>query len=125
MGRRKGNLPAEPEALDYVKRLAPTSGALIIFTPAKFSEVRWLVAPLKGGQGIGNLSPDGRNTSSAIVAAKAFLFVCRVGLRYTENERPVNWFAGVGQAVLKRAWAGVGQDLLRVLSNFLRVAWCV
>ena len=73
----------------------------------------------------GSLSPE----------AKAFLFMCRVGmlrpprsarwLRYTENERPVNWFAGVGQDVLKRAWAGVGRGLLRVLSNFFRVAWCV
>ena len=35
-----------------------------------------------------------------------------------KKECPVNWFAGVGQAVLKRAWAGVGQGLLRVLSNF-------
>ena len=42
-----------------------------------------------------------------------------------KSERPVNWFAGVGQAVLKRAWASVGLGLLRVLSNFLRVAWCV
>ena len=66
--------------------------------------------PLKGGQGIGSLSPDGRNASSAIVAAKAFLFVCFTGVRYTEKECPVNWFAGVGQALLKRAlgwcWAG-------------------
>ena len=85
---------------------------VIIFTPAKFSEVRWFVAPLKGGQRIGSLSPDGRNASSAIVAAKAFLFVCRVGLRYTKKECPVNWFAGVGQALLKRAWAGVGRGLL-------------
>ena len=93
------------------------SEALIIFTPAKFSEFHRLVAPLKGGQRIGSLSPDGWNTSSAIVAAKAFLFVCRVGLRYTENERPVNWFAGVGQTLLKRAlgwcWAGFVEGFCR------------
>ena len=44
------------------------------------------------------------------MAAKAFLFMCSTGLCYTEKKRPVNWFAGVGQAVLKRAlgwcWAG-------------------
>ena len=56
---------------------------------------------------------------------KAFLFVCRVGLCNTEKECPVNWFAGVGQAVLKRAWASVGLGLLRALSNFFEVAWCV
>ena len=48
--------------------------------------------------------------------------MCRVGLSYTEKKRPVNWFAGVGQAVLKRAWAGVGLDVLRVLLSFFEVA---
>lgn len=58
---------------------------------------------------------------------KAFLFMCFTGLHYTEKECPVNWFAGVGHTLLKRAWADVGLGLLGALSNFFEscVVCCV
>ena len=75
-------------------------------------KVRCLVAPLKGGQRIGSLSPDRRNASSDIVAAKAFLFVCRVGLCYTLGRALGNWFAGVVLTVLR---GGLEHGFLTVL----------
>ena len=73
---------------------------------------------------IGNLSSE----------TKAFLFMCRVGvlrpprfarwLFYTEKKSPVNWFAGIGQAVLKRAlgwcWGWVCWILYWFAEDFVR-----